>query len=320
MRVPRQHVLMAPHAAQWLLLVWGAACMAQKPQPRFGHAMVYDEGRGVVVLVGGECTPNCSAPLDDVWEFDGAQWNKAEDDGARPPARFNHSLAYDRARTRVVLHGGMSFSELTPTTWEYDGTRWFNTGVSSPAPTASVAMAYDSVHARVLAVENASVLSWDGVAWTPQPSATCDASGETPNGRYVASFNEADGLLVVQGDSSFGSRSVSWTWDGLCWTRWAHPDGPQSGFMRQAMVYASNRSQLWLLDSSAAVIWTWSGLDWSGVLPETRPIPRSDFAAAFHAGLGELVLFGGQRTENETQRSMGDVWLWNGERWALMGP
>ncbi|MHB8878486.1 MAG: hypothetical protein ACYC8T_32720, partial [Myxococcaceae bacterium] len=39
------------------------------------------------------------------------------------PARYGHALAYDAARQRVVLFGGLDSAYLTDT-WEWDGTTW----------------------------------------------------------------------------------------------------------------------------------------------------------------------------------------------------
>ena len=42
------------------------------PPPRYRHGMAYDARRGKVLLYGG--TGQLGVLLDDVWEWDGAQW------------------------------------------------------------------------------------------------------------------------------------------------------------------------------------------------------------------------------------------------------
>jgi len=44
---------------------------------------------------------------DDTWEYDGSVWSQVLLE-VRPPVRGAHSLAYDSARGRVVLFGGLS--------------------------------------------------------------------------------------------------------------------------------------------------------------------------------------------------------------------
>lgn len=60
------------------------------------------------------------------WEFDGEAWAKRGTEG--PPGRSLHGLAYDDARRRVVLFGGLHFVNGRPKsfedTWEWDGSMW----------------------------------------------------------------------------------------------------------------------------------------------------------------------------------------------------
>jgi len=79
------------------------------PSARIAAATVYDPVGQRMILVGG-VTSNGVA-LSDVWSLslDGArpQWtNLTPVAGAQPFGRYGHTLVYDSARQRVVLHGG----------------------------------------------------------------------------------------------------------------------------------------------------------------------------------------------------------------------
>jgi N-acetylneuraminic acid mutarotase len=81
------------------------------PSARYGHAMAYDPGRGVTVLVGGWDIDTGDA-LADVWEWDpttGA-WTQRLDGSEPnlPPARLYASLVTDSARDHLDLVGGMT--------------------------------------------------------------------------------------------------------------------------------------------------------------------------------------------------------------------
>ena len=78
------------------------------PSARSAHAMAYDEVRDRVVLFGGR-THGVSEPdarPSDTWEWDGESWVQVEDVG--PPGRGHFAMAYDSARQRVVLFGGLT--------------------------------------------------------------------------------------------------------------------------------------------------------------------------------------------------------------------
>ena len=83
------------------------------PCGRGSHAMVYDDARSVTVLFGGYTTVGYQYKLDDVWEWDGIMWTERVTRG--PPARAEHSMAYDSAREATVVFGGYSVDRHT---WE----------------------------------------------------------------------------------------------------------------------------------------------------------------------------------------------------------
>jgi len=97
-----------------------AAVTGARPQPRFGASMVYDNARGVCVMAGGLDVNN--APLDETWEFDvpTATWTQLQSSYSN--ARRSAGLAYDSARAKVVMHGGITVpaTAVVPGTWELD--------------------------------------------------------------------------------------------------------------------------------------------------------------------------------------------------------
>jgi len=147
--------------------------------------LAYDAGRAVVVLFGDGCTTDTTA-LPDTWEYDGGHWT-AVSPAASPPSRFHHALAYDVARGRVVLFGGLDSTSLTALsdTWEYDGTAWKQlTPAVSPPARSDHSMTYDSARRRVVLFGGAKGTSsgghpmiWDTweYHWTSDwPDELCD--------------------------------------------------------------------------------------------------------------------------------------------------
>jgi N-acetylneuraminic acid mutarotase len=79
--------------------------LGEPPSPRAGHSMVYDSASGKVVLLGGSDGSDC---LDETWTYDPVAhvWATVQT-GAVPPPRAQHAMAYDSARSQVILFGGL---------------------------------------------------------------------------------------------------------------------------------------------------------------------------------------------------------------------
>jgi hypothetical protein len=76
------------------------------PDPCLAAAMVFKGDRAA--LFGGIDSVNAApAPrvLQNTWEWDGRHWTQRQDIGPGP--RWRHAMAFDRARSRIVLFGGV---------------------------------------------------------------------------------------------------------------------------------------------------------------------------------------------------------------------
>ena len=122
---------------------------------RWRAAMAYDAARHVVVMFGG-ASANYASVYNDTWEYDGAAWTKKVSvNGLAPAPRYDHALAYDAQRQKIVLYGGSGIGpgELH---WEWDGTNWTRVSAAAPDPGARQqhAMTYDSARNRLVLTGN----------------------------------------------------------------------------------------------------------------------------------------------------------------------
>jgi len=92
--------------------VWDGTTWTQKfpatspPIPRYAYAVAYDAARQQVVLFGGQGPSN--TPLyGDTWVWDGTTWTQ-KFPASSPPGRSTHVMAYDAARSQVVMFGGIT--------------------------------------------------------------------------------------------------------------------------------------------------------------------------------------------------------------------
>ena len=106
------------------------------------------------------------------------------------PARHGNLVAYDAARARVVLFGGVDdYGQFLGDTWEWDGQSWSEQfPAASPSARAARGMVYDAYRRRVVLVGGFSadflisddMWEWDGHTWfervPPPNSVFCTAS------------------------------------------------------------------------------------------------------------------------------------------------
>lgn len=193
------------------------------PAPRAGHAMAWDDVRGSAVLFGGINGVSTSSWFGDTWEYARGTWTQRASTN-HPLVRFGHTMAYDRARSRVVMFGGRTRSGTVflNDTWEWDGTNWIPfMPAHSPAPRMGSTMATDPSTGQVILFGGlllggpfaADVWTWDGVDWTQL------APAHTPTARMQAPManDPIRSRLVLYGGYDGTDLVDTWQWDGIDW-------------------------------------------------------------------------------------------------------
>src|SRR2546425_103146 len=143
-----------------------------------------------------------------------------------PPARFEHAMALDTARSQVVLFGGGSSGAQFGDTWVWDGTTWAQKlPALSPPARLEHATAYDAAHGQTVLFGGfgASGLlgdawTWDGTNWTP----ASPSSAPSPRTFHAMDFDARRNQAVLfggqEGSPNFAILGDTWTWDGTNWT------------------------------------------------------------------------------------------------------
>jgi hypothetical protein len=205
-------------------LNWNQVATSVRPPPRCNHAMALDASRGRIVMFGGASSLSTFPPSvhADTWEFDGQRWN-AVTPPSSPPGRYNHAMAYDTARSRIVVFGGND-SNAYPfvDTWQYDGATWSQLPASGGPDlwrdVGGLRMTYDPQRGKLLLL-GTRLWELDGLVWravaTPSgPSIPVDAGWvATPHDgvllfggvKYGSNFEEADQW------SFHAAETPSWT-------------------------------------------------------------------------------------------------------------
>lgn len=128
---------------EWNGVDWQQIVTTNSPTPaRYASEMAYDPvGDGLLLFSGWPTsTPN------DTWYFDGSDW-VLKSPINRPPARYDHSMATDTVRQRVVLFGGTTVAD----TWEWDGSDWIRRQPTLQPPARyDTFLAYDVIRDRTI--------------------------------------------------------------------------------------------------------------------------------------------------------------------------
>lgn len=255
--------------------------------PSAGQAyMTYDTlHRRVLLFKNGE-----------TWEWDGASWYRRTP--ASPPiARAGAGLAFDRARGRAVLFGGVDGARLLDDTWEWDGTQW-SAGAppTTPGPRQYFAMNWDENTGRVLVFGGAGpngllgdTWAWDGSTWTALNPPT------TPGALFVPQL-VSDPLgsrtLLFGCDSSL--VPVGFGWDGQTWLRLS-ASGLTFATFPTAVAHDPFRRMIVGFRASTASAMAakeWDGTAWTDI-PLRTILPGADsFSAVADEARGQVILTG----------------------------
>ena len=115
----------------------------QGPEPRWGHKMVYDEARKVILLFGGF---DGSMYYNDTWLWDGvnASWSKAALANL-PKERYSHAMVFNPFQGTVLLFAGRIQGDSPANDlWEWNGNDWsLVTQSIAPSPRYDHGMVYD---------------------------------------------------------------------------------------------------------------------------------------------------------------------------------
>ena len=152
---------------EWDGATWLARQPLNRPPGRGDHSMAFDSLRGVTVLFGGEpYDAEETVPLNDIWEYDGTNWQERSPSNS-PSPRVGHAMAFDPLRGVTVMFGGDERGpSLLADTWEWDGCNWQQVAASGPPAASNHAMCWDPARQQLVTYVQDEVWGFDGAYWT----------------------------------------------------------------------------------------------------------------------------------------------------------
>ena len=73
---------------------------------RYYSAMAFDPTRQLAIMYGGYSNNFSNGNTNETWGWNGATWTNLNPSNA-PTPRYQHAMAYDEARSRMVLYAGL---------------------------------------------------------------------------------------------------------------------------------------------------------------------------------------------------------------------
>ena len=235
-----------------------------------------------------------------------------------PSPRVQHAMAYDAARERVVMFGGVESESgsFAGGTWEWDGVRWRLAATDGPPARAGHAMAYDTARERVvlfggrggatLALLN-DTWEWDGQQWRevffPGPPPARQG--------HAMAYDSERSRMILFGGNNGEHRGDTWERIGAQWFPvHAEGPGPRTG---AAMVYDTARGRMVLYGgydgSWRHDTWEWDGSTWEFATHLT-PRARTNHSMIYDTEAERTVLFGGV-----SHSRLPLTWHWDGAQW-----
>lgn len=254
------------------------------------------------------------------WELASSNWTLTEPEDS-PSQRRDHAMAYDAARSRSVLFGGLADGVANNETWEYDRANWTQRSINGPTARSEHSMAYDlDRNVTVLfggadgATLSDETWKYDGSTWT-----NLGVAGPSARKDHAAAFDQQRGVMIVFG--GFDGTNLlgdTWEWDGAAWTLRAPATSP-SPRRGHAMAYDAVKQHVVLFGGNDAggvndETWEWDGATWTQKSPQHSPVARRGHTLVADSGRSEIVLFGG----GSGATALSDTWTWNGEDWTQL--
>jgi hypothetical protein len=276
---------------------WTRAGATNLPDERYGHALAFDQTRGLVVMFGGWAgSPSMGQTAhQDTWEWDptlGA-WKDRTAGGSKPDIRTGAAMAYDSTRKIFVLFGGRAGSGYDlQDTWEWDPA----TGVWTDKTGAGAKPDARSQHGMLYDSKNAKILLFGGgrnqVGGDVTTLSSCFADTWEYDGATGA-WAKRTTTLAPSARSDFGFAYSSDT-------------GKAYLFGGQEVLTVSDpgtpKQDTWEWDGAAG---TWTERTLTG----TKPSARFAHSMAIDSVKGQATIFGGY--DIGTGGGKNDVWVLN---------
>lgn len=300
---------------EWDGTSWTLRTPATSPSPREGAPLAFDAARSRIVLHGGFALGPQMGLSDEVWEYDGTNWQLVGSGG--PGAMQRHDLVYDPHRGGVLTAGNVHSSSGNADIWSWNGAQW----------THVLAVPYQPMWGYGVRAtgdpRSGGILMYTGATWQLAGGVwTRVGVAGAPAARIqVAMWSDGTDAWMFGGRDFFGPHyGDTFRWNGTNWVQ-ATPVASPSPRARAAVAYDAVAGRAVLFGGVGAGTfndtWLFDGVGWQSAATPVAPPPRHGHGMAFDPQRNRTVLFGGTAANGASLR---DTWQWNGSGWSVVNP
>lgn len=294
------------------------------PRPRASFGMTYDENEGMVVVFGGTddtvTMATCEddgACLNDLWGWDGTDWNLLSDgtEPGAPSIRTGPAMAFDADSGGLIVFGGRNEVGTLGDTYYWDGS-WSLLSASS-TPRANARMLHDPFLGGLVMIggedEFGAFLTtqelFDGSDWTSAAPLDPERDGNpVARSSFGLTYDRARDAWWLFGGECAGACSDTWRGDGSSWRHLGPPE--TSAQQREAAGLSFERGRGTLLMFGGSANWSlltelriFDGAAWplraqTLISGTALPSARSDVAMAYDESIGRTIMFGGRASSS----------------------
>ncbi len=317
-----------------------------------GARMAYDAARQKLVLWGGGNWTTSST----LWEYDpaGPGWRNQTPAGTLPCGVEDVGLAYDVARGRTVLFGGVGNcpgNSYTNEVWDWTGnpvaspgtwTNWTLLPSSVPIGRKAHAVAYDPVRRKVVLYGGATDGGVVGGTWTPLSDTwemdpdtgnwTLRTPASNPGARVnmAMAFDPARKTIILFGGTKATFDAETWEWNGVAgtWTRLTPATSPSARAYHRMVSYVRGGGSKILMFGGAGgsvfvgydTTWEWDGVAGTWFDKTTgsgSPNTRGYPGLAWDSDRQLVIMYGGyDYLSAGAPYNRNDLWEWDGKAWT----
>ncbi|MFN0242918.1 MAG: hypothetical protein ACKVWV_08520 [Planctomycetota bacterium] len=313
--------VLAKNIARWNGTSWsalGSGITAPGDLASVNAMLVFDDGSGPALYVGGDFTVAGGVPVENLARWDGSSWSAV----GTTAGSIGCMVIHDDGSGDALYLLGADFQR-------WDGATLATAGPDTFFFTQDAVVFDDGSGATIYAGGDSSsfIRKWNGASWTV-------VGGGTNNGVYALEvFDDGNGpALYAGGDfTQAGGNPVQRIarWDGVAWSALGAPG--TAPFSRVAELYTYDDGNGLALFAGGAVaatgqygVYKWDGSSWTeiGATPTaftSQPLERHlRKFVAFDDGSGPKLVVGG-RFERAGDVGAINVASWDGTDWSALG-
>ena len=239
-----------------------------------------------------------------------------------PPPRYWSAMAYDAARSEVVLFGAAN--GCSNDTWTWNGVTWTPRSPTTSPPARNMhALSYDRVHDVVVLFGGNNcgaylndTWTWNGTDWQAQQP----AHQPPPRASFGFTYHAASQVCLLYGGWNGTRLNDTWEWNGVDWTQ-RQPQttpGTTRHYPSGAMVYDELRERTVLCTfypSTNIETWEWDANNWQ--LRAVGPALPDGCQLGYDQVRGRTILLGG---DNGYTTVFNYTYEWDGTIWTVLNP